>query len=1499
MAVQNEPQSQTTPDRPTPSKLIQQGDRLLKQGQLSEAIDAYEQAVQLQPKSAAFQYKLGYAWFQSGELEKAEEFYRQALELESSLHWGHYGLALVAQAKGQMAAAVTACKSVLELVPDFEPGRSLLTSLQKAQQQKIQPEAQSKAQLKEPSKVQKQMVATEYWQQAEQYIQQKKWEAAIAAYQKGLELEPQNAKAHHQLGDLWLKLDRPEKAIICYQQALDINPKSAWSYHNFSVVLGNLDRWEAAIAAHEKVAELKPDFWELSGANADFLVQYHLGRVLVKQERWEAAIAPLRKSVALNSQHHLAWHYLGEALSKQGLLDESIESYQQAIQLKPSFFWAQIKLADVLQAQERFEESILHYQSALKTNPGNFWAYANLGQAYARCGSFEQAAEIYQQAIQINPKMDIAYLRLAEVFEKQGKFDAAVKTYEKAATVKPDVPLIEQRLKVALEKKEYFRKLEIEYKRSESLRKKDDLDLYILDTHSQEASGLGLLSRRCHRLGKLVADTRDVSGKVLVAGRPDLYKTLVKSENINYIWTTFESDRIPESWVLAINENFDEVFVPHQYVLESFRNSGVQRPISIIPQAFPLRHRTQPINKDPGKLRLGMLGVPNLRKNFEKVVEAVQHLRNSGRNVELYIHCPHLIHESQSDWAKIPGVYLTQGVFSDAEIDAWYSQLDAYIYPSSGEGWSFTPREAMSLGIPTIVSDIPLHQDLVESRKFVTVCSSEYEPAYYEFLGTHCGLWKKYSVDAIVGGIIHLMDDYQNWYERAQNAREWILQECQWQDTEQKLIGEIFPKELVLCPTKYQNCGIHTYTQKLVTHLPQTKYVSSYEQVKMLLDREPIESIHVQFEGGIYNLQELYDQALQWNCHRKITIHGFISQNHDAAFWGLLTLFQNVFSLSKEMISQIGDRAKVTFLPHGAMIPPKLALSPRVSPFTIATFGFIHESKGYPYLLEATQKLGIRLRVIGLLRQDLPSRQQTWETYIQGQENVEHFDGFLPEVQVLHLLSEAEILVFYYRDSDYLYQSGAVLEAARSQRPIICSSTTPLRGLQGCVHYVPYGDIDALVSAIQLLRESPEYRDTLVRAMNRHLVWCEWSIVAQQLSTAPKTGKLSVYPSFKQTPRSVKRVAVIGNYLPRKCGIATFTSDLCNGLKSQYPEVEIVAIPMNDLKAGYAYPDIVKLEIDQHSLGSYYRAADYLNSHQFDVVCLQHEYGIFGGSAGRYILSLLERLNMPVVATLHTVLKEPDPDQRFVLNELGKLCYKLVVMSEKAEIFLESVFRIPKQKVEQIFHGVHDVEFTDPNQHKEQFNLTNQNVILSFGLLGRSKGTEYVIQALPKIIKKFPHTQYLYVGATHPHLVKHEGELYRESLHQLACDLGVENHVKFINKFAELDELMSYIGAADIYVTPYLNPSQITSGTLAYTVSAGKAVISTPYWHAEELLKDGRGILVPFKDSDAIAQQVIRLLRNPKTLSEIRQRAYLYGRQMTWSVVAQQYMKLLTLSLND
>jgi glycosyltransferase involved in cell wall biosynthesis len=368
------------------------------------------------------------------------------------------------------------------------------------------------------------------------------------------------------------------------------------------------------------------------------------------------------------------------------------------------------------------------------------------------------------------------------------------------------------------------------------------------------------------------------------------------------------------------------------------------------------------------------------------------------------------------------------------------------------------------------------------------------------------------------------------------------------------------------------------------------------------------------------------------------------------------------------------------------------------------------------------------------------------------------------------------------------------------------------------------------------------------------------------------------------------RIAFIGNYLPRQCGIATFTTDLCEAMAAEFPDTNWFALPVNDTAEGYDYPPRVRFEIVEQEIASYQRAADFLNIKNVDLVCLQHEYGIFGGASGSHILALLRDLRMPIVSTLHTIIYDPDPIQRKVMGELVQLSDRLAVMNQRSAQLLQGIYKVTPEKIAIIPHGIPDMSFVDPSFYKDQFGVEGKQLLLTFGLLSSNKGIENVIKALPEIVSRYPKVVYIVLGATHPHVKRAEGESYRLFLQRLARELGVESNVIFHNRFVSLEELIEFIGAADIYLTPYLNPAQIVSGTLAYTLGAGKAIISTPYLHAEELLAEGRGLLVPFGDAAAIASQVLTLLDNETERHAIRKRAYMYSREMIWPRVAQRYM---------
>ena len=376
----------------------------------------------------------------------------------------------------------------------------------------------------------------------------------------------------------------------------------------------------------------------------------------------------------------------------------------------------------------------------------------------------------------------------------------------------------------------------------------------------------------------------------------------------------------------------------------------------------------------------------------------------------------------------------------------------------------------------------------------------------------------------------------------------------------------------------------------------------------------------------------------------------------------------------------------------------------------------------------------------------------------------------------------------------------------------------------------------------------------------------------------------------------IRKIAFLGDYLPRKCGIATFTCDLLSAVAEKHPSSQCLAVPVNDIAGGYEYPKEVSFEIEEQDLPSYLRAADFLNISNTDLVSLQHEFGIFGGPSGSHILALLRELRMPIVTTLHTILGTPSTEQRRIMHDLIARSTRMVVMAERGRRMLQEIYQVPPAKIDLIPHGIPDIPFVDPNFYKDLFGVEGRLVLLTFGLLSPNKGIEHVLNALPEIVREFPNLVYIVLGATHPNLVRENGEVYRLSLERLAKKNKVDKHVIFYNRFVELEELKEFIGAADLYLTPYLNEAQITSGTLAYAFGAGKAVVSTPYWHAQELLAEDRGVLVPFGDAKAIAREVKALLADEMRRTAIRKNAYKLGREMVWSNVAGLYLQSFELA---
>jgi glycosyltransferase involved in cell wall biosynthesis len=372
----------------------------------------------------------------------------------------------------------------------------------------------------------------------------------------------------------------------------------------------------------------------------------------------------------------------------------------------------------------------------------------------------------------------------------------------------------------------------------------------------------------------------------------------------------------------------------------------------------------------------------------------------------------------------------------------------------------------------------------------------------------------------------------------------------------------------------------------------------------------------------------------------------------------------------------------------------------------------------------------------------------------------------------------------------------------------------------------------------------------------------------------------------------IKRIALIGNSPPRLCGIATFTEDLRAALSAAYPRLAVDLYAMNDLGGQYDYGPEVVCTIDQDDLSDYQLAAQRINESGADVVLVQHEYGIFGGPAGSLLLRLLDRVEAPVVVTLHTVLQDPNAEQRAVIEALMRRSARMIVMAEKGREILERVHGVPRGRVAVVPHGVPDRPLRDPAELKRRFGFAGHRVLLTFGLLSPNKGIETMIRAMPAIVSAHPDVLYVVLGATHPHLVAREGESYREGLVSLAEDVGVSNNIRFVDGFLQQELLLDYLEASDIYVTPYLHEAQITSGTLSYAVGLGKPVVSTPYWHAAELLADGVGLLTDFGDSEGFAQAIVGLLDDTARMEALRRRAWEIGRSMIWARLADAYVDI-------
>ena len=366
-------------------------------------------------------------------------------------------------------------------------------------------------------------------------------------------------------------------------------------------------------------------------------------------------------------------------------------------------------------------------------------------------------------------------------------------------------------------------------------------------------------------------------------------------------------------------------------------------------------------------------------------------------------------------------------------------------------------------------------------------------------------------------------------------------------------------------------------------------------------------------------------------------------------------------------------------------------------------------------------------------------------------------------------------------------------------------------------------------------------------------------------------------------PGAIRRIALIGNYLPRRCGIATFTTHVHQALCARYPGTATDVYAMNDRGNSYLYSPAVTATVDQDDPASYQRAAATILRRGTDLIWVQHEFGIFGGPAGEYILSILERVALPVIVTLHTVLAEPTAEQRAVMERLLRRATLVIVMAQRAEAILRATYAQQVGAVAVIPHGIPDRPYEEPRAARLRQGLEDRLSILTFGLLSPDKGIETMIRAMPAIIQACPEATYTIVGATHPHLIAHEGEAHRERLQALARTLGVADHLRWENRFLDEAELLERIAAADLYVTPYRNPAQITSGTLSYAAGLGKPIVSTPYVHARELLADGRGCLVPFDDADAMSRAIVTLVKDEVSRRAMAKRIYLHSRRAVWT----------------
>jgi glycosyltransferase involved in cell wall biosynthesis len=508
------------------------------------------------------------------------------------------------------------------------------------------------------------------------------------------------------------------------------------------------------------------------------------------RQTWEFCL----NAINLDSQQPVWIYVTAINLSAQMTFNVQAEVVQRkAVETHPSSDEIYRSIGMYFKSKNNKQKSIENYLQALKLNLQQpDWIYAHLIATLVDLGHSIQATRIGEQGSSLYPNSYWIHYHLGEAYRDQQNWHKSLENFYLASRIDPDADLSSTSIKSVLLEQKLVLDNQLAYQTSISTlfsaEKNNSCPLYVLNTHPDDVSGLGVVAAQCQALGELVNDSRSVAGKILVAGRPDIYQELVRFENLNYIWTTFESTVIPQTWVKSINEKFEQVFVPHTYIKKVFLDSGVKRNIEIIPQRFVDRQRIKPITKQKAKLVLGVLGVPNQRKNFDKLVEAVNQIYREGFDIKLKIHSPILLNRVQSEWNNYKAIDLTVGSKSDRDINHWYSQLDAYIFPSSGEGWSFTPRESMSLGIPTIVSDIPLHQELIDSGFYLPIRSGRWESAYFEFLESSCGQWKAYSIENIKASIIQLIEEYDDWSKKALAGKQWILDNTMsWQEIKQLL----------------------------------------------------------------------------------------------------------------------------------------------------------------------------------------------------------------------------------------------------------------------------------------------------------------------------------------------------------------------------------------------------------------------------------------------------------------------------------------------------------------------------------------------------------------------------------------------------------------------------------------------------------------------------------------------------------------------------------------